>query len=57
MSDYNETKVNDTYKDHAQHFTYREDCSTCYSNVKKFDDDDYDYDKDDANYHENKDNQ
>ncbi len=37
-----EKEIEDHYQDHKQHFTYDEKCSTCYSNVKEFDSDEYD---------------
>lgn len=36
-----EKEIEDHYQDHKQHFTYDEKCSTCYSNVKEFDSDEY----------------
>lgn len=32
---YNE--VEDHYEEHSQHFTYDENCSECFKNVKEFD--------------------
>ncbi len=40
MSDENITKQNsvvDSYIDHPQHFTWRDDCSECAKNIRDFD--------------------